>query len=204
MYSRSLKSAQSLAVDSDLQLYSDESGSGKSCADLLKRSDIQAVIIAFVASTTELFPVDLPISLPITKQPEYVRLALSAGKHVLSEKPIAENVKDAQELIDWYYANIDSKKVTWSVAENFRYLDSFEDAREQVHRAGRLLGFRAKRCSMVKGGKYFGMSTYGCILKTTAETSYRNRMAEKSYPPRRLPLGWRCTCHGRPKASAGT
>lgn len=178
MYSRSLKSAQSLAIHGDIQLYSDDSGSGKSCADLLKRSDIQAVIIALVASTAELFPIiDSPISLPIPKQPEYVRLALSAGKHVLSEKPIAENVKDAQELIDWYYANIDSKKVTWSVAENFRYLDSFEYAREQVHRAGKLLGFRAKRYSMVKGGKYFGMSAYDCISKATAELSCRNRMA---------------------------
>lgn len=139
VYSRSLESAQSLAVDSDVQLYSDDSGSGKGCADLLKRSDVQAVIIA----------------LPIPKQAEYIRLALSASKHVLSEKPIAENVKDAQELISWYYANIDSKKVTWSVAENFRYLASFEYAREQVQKAGRLLGFRAKRYSMVKGGKYF-------------------------------------------------
>lgn len=49
VYSRSLKSAQSLAVDSDLELYSDDSGPGKGCSDLLKRSDIQAVIIAFAA-----------------------------------------------------------------------------------------------------------------------------------------------------------
>ena len=110
--------------------------------------------------TAEPSPVDSPISLPIPKQPEYIRLALTAGKHVLSEKPIAENVKDAQELINWYYANIDSKKVTWSVAENFRYLASFEYAREQVQRAGKLLAFRAKRYSLVKGGKYFGK---GCV-----------------------------------------
>ncbi len=159
VYSRSLKSAQSFAVDGDIQLYSDDSGSGKGCADLLIRSDIQAVIIAFAALHCRAFPyIDSPSSLPIPKQPEYIRLALSAGKHVLSEKPIAENVKDAQELIDWYYANVDSNKITWSVAENFRYLASFEYAREQVHRAGRLLGFRAKRYSMVKGGRYFGMS----------------------------------------------
>lgn len=134
-----MRSAQSLAVGADVQLYSDDSGSGKSCADLLKRSDIQAVIIA----------------LPIPQQPEYIRLALSAGKHVLSEKPIAENLKDAQDLLHWYHANVDGNKVTWSVAENFRYLASFEYAREQVRRAGRLLGFSAKRYSMVQGGKYF-------------------------------------------------
>ena len=75
----------------------------------------------------------------------------------MSEKPIAENVKDAQDLLHWYHANVDGSKVTWSVAENFRYLASFEYAREQVRRAGRLLGFSAKRYSMVQGGKYFGM-----------------------------------------------
>lgn len=67
-------------------------------------------------------------SLPIPKQPKFIRHALSAGKHVLSEKPIAENVKDAQELIDWYCSNIDSKKVRWSVAENFRHFANFEYA----------------------------------------------------------------------------
>ncbi|KAM0801963.1 glucose-fructose oxidoreductase [Usnea florida] len=139
VYSRSSRSAQSLAVGADVQLYSDDAGSGRSCADVLKRSDIQAVIIA----------------LPIPQQPEYIRLALSAGKHVLSEKPIAENVKDAQDLLQWYHANVDANEVTWSVAENFRYLASFEYAREQVRRAGRLLGFSAKRYSMVQGGKYF-------------------------------------------------
>lgn len=127
--------------------------------------------------TAELFRIDSPISLPIPKQAEYIRLALSACKHVLSEKPIAENVKDAQELISWYYANIDSKKVTWSVAENFRYLASFEYARERVQKAGRLLGFRAKRYSMVKGGKYFGMGVCRCIcgllLRPFQETEWR-------------------------------
>lgn len=127
--------------------------------------------------TAELFRIDSPISLPIPKQAEYIRLALSASKHVLSEKPIAENVKDAQELISWYYANIDSKKVTWSVAENFRYLASFEYAREQVQKAGRLLGFRAKRYSMVKGGKYFGMGVCRLYLWFAAKTIPRNRMA---------------------------
>ena len=87
---------------------------------------------------------------------------------MLSEKPVAENLKDAQELIAWYYQNNDSKRVTWCVAENFRYLNSFEYAREQVYRAGRLLGFRVKVYSMVKpGGKYVGekgmsMNHIGC------------------------------------------
>ena len=89
-----------------------------------------------------------PVRLPILNQPKYIRTALSAGKHVLLEKPIAENLEDAEELTRWYHENHDDKRVTWSVAENFRYLNSFEYAREQVHRAGRLRGFRVKIYSM--------------------------------------------------------
>ncbi len=49
IYSRSLNSAKSLATDdSKVDLYSDDSGSGKSYSDLLARSDIQAVIIAYI------------------------------------------------------------------------------------------------------------------------------------------------------------
>ena len=84
------------------------------------------------------------VRLPILNQPEYIRRALSAGKHMLSEKPFAENLKNAQELTRWYHKNHDDKRVIWSVAGNFRYLNSFEYAREQVHRAERLLGFRVK------------------------------------------------------------
>ena len=43
------------------------------------------------------------------------------------------------------------------MAENFRYLNSFQYAREQVHRAGRILGVRVRVHYMVKpGGKYYG------------------------------------------------
>ena len=82
---------------------------------------------------------------------------MSAGKHVLSEKPVAENVKDAQDLIEWYHSNVDTKKVTWSVAENFRYLNSFEYAQEQVRQLGRVLGFRVRFYWSVKPrSKYYG------------------------------------------------
>lgn len=49
IYSRSLNSAQSLAEGIiDVDLYSEDSGADKSFNDLLARSDIGAVIIAFV------------------------------------------------------------------------------------------------------------------------------------------------------------
>jgi len=140
VYSRSLKSAKTLATEvSDVDLYSDDSGSGKSLEDLLARSDIHAVIIA----------------LPIKNQPDYIRKALLAGKHVLSEKPVAENVKDAKELIKWYRSEVDTKKVTWGVAENFRYLASHDHAAEARKNMGKILGFRVRMQTLIKGGKYF-------------------------------------------------
>lgn len=151
----------------------------------------------------QLFVRDTPLTLvrlPILNQPEYIRRALSAGKHVLSEKPIAENLKDVQELTRWYHENHDTKRVTWSVAENFRYLNSFEYAREQVHRAGRLLGFRVKVCSMVKpGGQYFGEKAHqdqGLLLSPS-----RDCMAKESYTSRGLPLGRWNTPYCRPMPS---
>ncbi|KAL9113999.1 MAG: hypothetical protein Q9187_007529 [Circinaria calcarea] len=121
----SLKSAQNLASSTTLSednLYSEDSGDGHGFADLIKRSDIEAVVIA----------------LPIINQPAYIRQALTAGKHVLSEKPIAENVEDAQDLISWYHTTVDTTRVFWSVAENYRYLNSFDYARRQLQCLGRI------------------------------------------------------------------
>jgi predicted dehydrogenase len=138
-----LKSAQTLEVDtSKVDVYSEDSGAGKSLDDLLARSDIGAVIIA----------------LPIKNQPDYIRKSLLAGKHVLSEKPVAENVKDAVELIKWYRSEIVGKGVTWAVAENQRYLNSFNRAAEAIQTLGRQLTFRTRMQVLVSGGKYFETS----------------------------------------------
>ncbi|KAJ5558570.1 hypothetical protein N7535_008786 [Penicillium sp. DV-2018c] len=141
IYSRSLKSAQDLASGtSEIDLYSEDSGSGKSYDDILARSDIGAVIIA----------------LPILVQPEFIRKALLAGKHVLSEKPIAKDVATAQELLQWYKSNIDPSKVFWAVGENFRYLTKFVFAAEQVQKLGKVKNFRVNVHSMMdEKNKYF-------------------------------------------------
>lgn len=140
IYSRSLKSAQSLATETAVDLYSEDSdqGKGKGYDAVLSRSDIQAVIIA----------------LPILTQPEYIKKAIAAGKHVLSEKPIAKDIATAKELVAWYHQN--AKGVTWAVAENFRYLASFKRAAEERAKLGPIVGFRMKSHAHVKGGKYFG------------------------------------------------
>lgn len=41
----------------------------------------------------------------MSRQWDYIRRVVSAGKHVFSEKSIAENIKDAQELIQWYHSH---------------------------------------------------------------------------------------------------
>ena len=81
---------------------------------------------------------------------------------MLSEKPIAENVKDAEELVAWYRANVDASKVTWGVAENFRFLNSFRRAGEIAARLGRVLSFRMRMGALVKGGKYYGAFALAC------------------------------------------
>ncbi|WYZ44976.1 hypothetical protein EsH8_VIII_000292 [Colletotrichum jinshuiense] len=114
VFSRSITSAQSIAdtVSNAVELYSDDTEKG--FEDLLKRSDISAVVI----------------SLPIANQPPYIKAALLAGKHVLSEKPVAENLEEARSLIHWYRTEIQGP--TWAVAENWRFLKSYEFGAEQI------------------------------------------------------------------------
>lgn len=141
IYSRSLNSAQGLSEGlSDVDLYSEDQ-EGRSYDELLKRDDISGVVIA----------------LPILAQPTYIRKALSAGKHVLAEKPIAKDVATATELLNWYNTNIRKPGAPiFSIAENFRFLDSFVYASQVVAELGRVLQFRTRINALVQpGGKYF-------------------------------------------------
>lgn len=106
---------------------------------MLARTDIHAVIIA----------------LPIKNQSQYIRKAIGAGKHVLSEKPIAENMQEAEALLKWYRTEVDTSKTTWAVAENFRYMNSFNKGADEVKKMGRQLTFRCRAQGLVEGGKYF-------------------------------------------------
>lgn len=63
--------------------------------------------------------------LPIHLLPEYVAMALKAGKHVVSEKPLAPTVEAGKQLLRLY------KKYSgqvWMVAENQRYEPAFVEA----------------------------------------------------------------------------
>ena len=121
-----------------MDLYSDDTG--QTYKDLLARSDIQTVIIA----------------LPILAQPAYIKEALSAGKHVFAEKPIAKDLATATELIDWYHKNIDTEKVFFGIAEQFRYLNAFIHGAKKVKEFGKVLGCRTRMHAFVQpGSKYY-------------------------------------------------
>ncbi|KAM0550801.1 hypothetical protein ACHAPJ_008664 [Fusarium lateritium] len=131
IYSRSLKSAQETAAlntrsDQTPDLYSVDSGSGKSLDDLLARDDIEAVIIA----------------LPIPSQPEHIKAALAAGKHVLAEKPVAPTVAQGKKLLD-YHRGLGGK-ATFSIAENFRFKPSFDYAATEAAKLGKLQHFSVR------------------------------------------------------------
>ncbi|KAK4107837.1 oxidoreductase-like protein [Canariomyces notabilis] len=134
VYSRSQKSAEALAAaskdPSSVSVYYDSPATeNKSLDDLLAREDISAVVIA----------------LPILNQPGVVKKALKAGKHVLSEKPIADDIKGAQDLLAFYDA-LGANKPLWAVAENFRYMESLQYAAERVTEiGGSLTTFRLQR-----------------------------------------------------------
>lgn len=121
IYSRSQESADKLAQDAanPVDTYFDSPcTSGRSLDDLLKRDDVDAVTIA----------------LPILLQPEVIKKALRAEKHVLSEKPIAKDVDTAAEMVRWYEDT--RQEQIWSVGENFRFLDSVAFGAEQIRRLG--------------------------------------------------------------------
>jgi len=142
IYSRSIKSAKALTESAPkVDLYSDDSDpdSRRSYDDLLARSDVDAVIIA----------------LPILTQPDFIKKALAAGKHVLAEKPIAKDVATATELLSWYKSNVDTSKISFSIAENFRFHPQFLHAASKVKDLGKILGFRTRMNTLVSGGKYF-------------------------------------------------
>ncbi|KIW03136.1 uncharacterized protein PV09_05778 [Verruconis gallopava] len=137
VYSRTTRSARTIAERAPgIDLYSEDGEC--SFADILKREDISALLI----------------SLPIGSQASYIKAGLSAGKHVLSEKPVAENLQQATELIDWYRSS--NLACTWSVAENWRFLRSFDRAAEEIKKLGKIIGFQVRHFTKVdKDWKFF-------------------------------------------------
>ncbi|KAF4613294.1 hypothetical protein D9613_010793 [Agrocybe pediades] len=128
VYSRSERSAHDLAAAAAKTLGLSEppaifhdGDTGSNLDALLKRSDISAVIVA----------------LPITTQPSIVLQALAAGKHVLSEKPVAPDVKQGLDLIQTYNQTYKPKGLIWRVAENFEAEPGYRKVGEII-RSGKI------------------------------------------------------------------
>jgi len=113
IYSRSLKSASDFASEArqelnlkedEVKVYCDEDGN-EGLDALLNRQDIHSVIIL----------------LPIPVQPSIILKCLKAGKHVLSEKPVAPSVSAGLSLLKSasQIPDIQSGSLIWRVAENF-------------------------------------------------------------------------------------
>lgn len=110
VYSRTQASAQKVVdgLPGSVDLYTD-------IAPLLARPDIELVDIV----------------LPIGPMSQAVAQALQAGKHVISEKPIAPDVATARSLIETYaQSQSHFPGQQWMVGENWRYEDAFLQARD--------------------------------------------------------------------------
>jgi predicted dehydrogenase len=106
---------------------------------LFARADIEAVDIAL----------PIPVQAPIVAQ------ALAAGKHVVSEKPIAPTRAEAQSLIDLHRRH---PECVWMVAENWRYEEAFVRAAELL-RSGAIgrpaVAHWAQYTPMTPASKYY-------------------------------------------------
>lgn len=94
------------------------------------------------------------IVLPVHVSGEVVMRALRAGKHVISEKPIAPTIEEARENIEAYRAL--NNGAVWNIAENFRYEDVFEAQADLVAKIGNVVKMDLLAdMPMSEGNKYF-------------------------------------------------
>lgn len=67
---------------------------------------------------------------------------------------MGENVQAAADLIKWYRTEI--KGATWGIAENWRFLASYDYGYEQIKTLGKVLSFNGRQLgSMLPTGKFY-------------------------------------------------
>ncbi|PFH48413.1 hypothetical protein AMATHDRAFT_5806 [Amanita thiersii Skay4041] len=145
VYSRSEKSAREAAelaakvlkTSGPPAVYHDEDQSSD-LDTLLARPDIDAVIVI----------------LPITMQPSVILKALAAGKHVLSEKPMAPDVAQGISLIKTYQDRYKPKGLIWRVAENFEAEPAYREA-----------------AAIIRSGKIGKVISFSCTFQVNLDKS---------------------------------
>ena len=176
VYSRSEKSARDLVevavvtlkLKSTPSIYHDGDPSANLDA-LLARKDITGVLIA----------------LPITLQPSIVLKCLAAGKHVLSEKPVAPDVKKGLETIATYNRLYKNKGLVWRVAENYEAEPGYRAAAAAIRsgKIGRVIFFKTVvNLYIDKDSKYYktpwrtipDVSLLSSLILRGASQPYRN------------------------------
>ena len=149
VYSRSEKSSRDLAeaaaeilkLETAPSVYHDGDASVNLDA-LLARNDITIVTIA----------------LPITVQPNIILKSLAAGKHVLSEKPVAPDVKQGLEIIGTYHQLYKNKGQVWRVAENYEAEPGYRAAAAAIRsgKIGKVIFFKTLAVmNMDKNSKWY-------------------------------------------------
>lgn len=83
----------------------------------LSRDDIDAVLVC----------------LPIFMLPDIAEKALAAGKHVLSEKPLAPSVARGEQALE-SYETYRQRGLVWHVAENWRHAPAMQRAAEALQK----------------------------------------------------------------------
>ncbi len=134
VFSRTMQAAQALAnrLLEPAQAYDD-------LPAMLARTDIEAVDIV----------------LPIMAIPPAVEAALAAGKHVISEKPLAPDVATGRRLLA---ASARRPGQLWAIAENVRYAESHVKAAEMMAggEIGRpLLCFQSVQIDLSPSNRYY-------------------------------------------------
>jgi predicted dehydrogenase len=123
IWSKTRKSAEEAAkiAEKEISIYSDDDG----LTELLTRNDIHAV----------------DILVPPMNMASVVEKCLRAGKHVISEKPIAGTYEDAVKLYQRYRDEFHSQGLVWAINENWAFEPYFLRVRDLIQsgEVGRLV-----------------------------------------------------------------
>ncbi|MEM7534834.1 MAG: Gfo/Idh/MocA family oxidoreductase [Chloroflexota bacterium] len=114
-------------------VYSRTESSAQKLIDAISPTLRQAPIriytdIDILLANDDIEAVNIVLPIPIIAQ--FIEKSLLAGKHVISEKPIAANSEEAQHLIDLHQG----QNTVWMVGENWRYESAFVKAAEIIQR----------------------------------------------------------------------